>query len=214
VSDEGRVLADENPPSPEEAIDRLLDDDATGGDIVEVHDVDMEPTAEDLGLELPDDVDEARRLLMRELAEARREAGEYLETLQRVAADFDNYRKRVERDSAENVMRASQRIIEHLLPTLDAFDAALAYEPQTEAEKKILDGMRGTHTAMMETLAKDGLQPIAAQGEPFDPAVHEAVGGPGGGDGELVVAQELRRGYTLHARVIRPALVMVGHSEE
>jgi molecular chaperone GrpE len=213
VTDDGRTLADENPPTVEDAAEHLLEDEAQSLEIVEAHDLEVEPSAEELGLELPDDADEARVLLLRELAEARREAGEYLETLQRVAADFDNYRKRVERDHAENVMRASQRIVEHLLPTLDAFDAALAYESQTEGEEKILDGMRGTHRTMMETLAKDGLEPIAANGEAFDPAVHEAVAGPGEGDGDLVVTQELRRGYTLHDRVVRPSLVMVGHAD-
>ena len=127
--------------------------------------------------------------------------------LQRVAADFDNYRKRVERDHTDNVTRASQRILEQMLPTLDSLDAALGYEPQTPAEEKILEGVSGTRTALLETLARDGFEPIPAVGEAFDPAVHEAVGG--GGDGELRVGQELRRGYTLRGRVLRPSLVMV-----
>jgi molecular chaperone GrpE len=164
-------------------------------------------TAAELGLELPDDPDAAQALLLRELAEARAEASEYLETLQRVAADFENYRKRVERDQVENVLRASQRLVEKLLPTLDAFDAALAYEPQTPPEEKLLDGMRGTHSQLMDALGKEGVAAIPAAGEPFDPAVHEAVAG--GGDGDLHVAQELRRGYTLQGRVLRPSLVIV-----
>ena len=145
------------------------------------------PTAHDLGLELPEDPDEAQALLLRELNEARQEAGEQLEMLQRVAADFDNYRRRVERDQAENVERASQRVIESLLPTLDAFDAATAFEPQTESEEKTLDGMLSTRSQLLETLASEGFQPIAAIGELFDPKVHEAVSGPGDGDGDLFV---------------------------
>jgi len=164
-------------------------------------------SALDLGLELSDDPDEREAALLGELAATRAEATEYLDTLQRVAAEFDNYRKRVERDQADTVMRASQRLVESLLPTLDAFDAALSYETQTPAEEKILDGMRGTHVQLMETLAREGIEPIAAEGVAFDPAVHEAVAG--GGSGDLVVAQELRRGYVLRGRVIRPALVMV-----
>ena len=164
-------------------------------------------TAEDLGLELPDGPAEREAALLSELAAARSEGSEYLETLQRVAAEFDNYRKRVERDQGETVLRAAQRLVESILPTLDAFDAALAYDTQTPAEEKILDGMRGTHAQLMETLGREGLEPIAAEGTSFDPAVHEAVAG--GGDGELVVARELRRGYTIEGRVVRPALVMV-----
>jgi molecular chaperone GrpE len=164
-------------------------------------------SAAELGLELPDDAAEARTLLLRELAEARAEGSEYLAGLQRVAAEFDNYRKRTERDQTENVLRASRRIIEALLPTLDAFDAALAYEPQSPAEEKLLDGMRSTHAQMMDTLGREGFAPIAATGVRFDPAVHEAVAG--GGDGDLVVSQELRRGYTLQGQVLRPSLVTV-----
>jgi molecular chaperone GrpE len=209
-------LSDENPPLAEEAAETLLGDEEP--DLIELDIVELEaldragPTsAADLGLELPDEPERAQQVLLRELAEARAEAGEYLETLQRVAADFDNYRKRVERDHAENVLRASQRVIEQILPTLDNLDAALGYEPQTPAEEKILDGMRGTRGLLLETLGRDGLAPIPAAGAPFDPAVHEAVAGPGDGDGELVVADELRRGYTLHGRVLRPSLVTVSH---
>ena len=170
------------------------------------------PTAHDLGLELPEDPDEAQALLLRELSEARQEAGEQLEMLQRVAADFDNYRRRVERDQAENVERASQRVIESLLPTLDAFDAATAFEPQSPTEQKTFDGMVSTRAQMLETLAREGFEPIAAAGEHFDPKVHEAVSGPAGGEGDLVVDAELRRGYVMRGRVIRPSLVTVKHA--
>ncbi len=170
------------------------------------------PTAHDLGLELPDDTEEAQALLLRELSEARQEAGEQLEMLQRVAADFDNYRRRVERDQVENVERASQRVIESLLPTLDAFDAATAFEPQTPSEERVRDGMVSTHGQLLETLAREGFEPIPASGEVFDPKVHEAVSGPGDGDGDLVVDAELRRGYVMRGRVIRPSLVTVKHA--
>ena len=170
------------------------------------------PTAHELGLELPDDPDEAQALLLRELSEARQEAGEQLEMLQRVAADFDNYRRRTERDQAENVERASQRVIESLLPTLDAFDAATAFEPQTPTEQNTLDGMVSTRTQLLETLGREGFESIPAAGEPFDPKVHEAVSGPGDGDGDLIVDAELRRGYVMRGRVIRPTLVTVKHA--
>ncbi|MEA3502327.1 MAG: nucleotide exchange factor GrpE [Actinomycetota bacterium] len=176
--------------------------------------VDDGPTAHDLGLELPDDQGEAQKLLLRELGEARQEAGEHLEMLQRVAADFDNFRRRVERDQAENVERASQRVIEGLLPTLDAFDAATAFEPQSPSEEKIREGIVSTRSQLLETLAREGFEPIAAAGEAFDPKVHEAVSGPsaGEGNGDLIVGAELRRGYVMRGRVIRPSLVMVDHA--
>jgi molecular chaperone GrpE len=184
------------------AIDAAAPLEEEGGGAVE--DSTLQPM--DLGLELPEDPHEARQVLLKALLAARSEAGEYLETMQRVAAEFDNFRKRTERDRHEMVTRATQRLIMGMMPTLDNFDAALAYEPQTPAEDKILDGMKSTRS-------QQGLEPIPAEGVPFDPALHEAVAGPAGdGDGDLVVASELRRGYTLGGMVIRAALVTVEHS--
>jgi molecular chaperone GrpE len=163
-------------------------------------------------IELPEDSEEAVPVLLSALGNAQAEAGEYLETVQRVAAEFDNFRKRTARDRGEIVDRASQRVIERLLPTLDSFDAAMAYQPQTDGEEKLLAGMRDTHRLLMEALAVEGFEPIEASGIPFDPAVHEAVAGPTGeGTGDLTVV-EMRRGYTLRGRVVRAALVAVEHA--
>jgi len=179
---------------------------------IEIVEPDAGPTAHELGLELPDDPNEAQDLLLRELSESRQEAGEHLEMLQRVAADFDNFRRRVERDQTENVERASQRVIEGLLPTLDALDAATAFEPQSPSEEKIREGVLSTRSHLLETLAREGFEPIPAAGEAFDPKVHEAVSGPGEGNGDLLVDAELRRGYVMRGRVIRPSLVSVQHA--
>ena len=89
---------------------------------------------------------------------------------------------------------------------LDSLDAGLAIEATTETEEKMLGGMRGTYQQLLEVLSKEGLEPIAAAGEPFDPEVHEAVMSTGEG-GELIVSQELRRGYRLRGKVIRATLV-------
>ncbi len=186
-----------------------LETELTGVEIVEVPDV--EPTAEMLGLTLPDDPAEAQKLLLRELSEARQETGELLANLQRVAAEFDNFRKRVERDQLENVGRAGQRVIESLLPVLDSFDAAMTTEASTEAEAKMLDGIASTRDLLLEALSREGFEKIDAQGRPFDPALHEAVSVTPG-EGDQVVEQELRKGYTIRGRVIRPALVIVGHA--
>ena len=157
--------------------------------------------------ELPDDPEEAKKILLEALTTARRETSEHMETTQRIAAEFENYRKRVERDRIDSIQRASQRIVQQLLPSLDNFDAALAYNPQTPSEEKILDGIRGTYQLLIETLEREGLKVVPAVGHPFDPAIHEAAAGSG--DGPLIVSQELRRGYTLQERLIRPSLVVV-----
>jgi molecular chaperone GrpE len=172
---------------------------------------DLASEAEHWGLSLPDDPHEARDLLLRELADARQESGELLASLQRVVAEFENYRKRTERDQIENVQRASQRVIQSLLPTLDSLDAAQAIEATTEAEERMLEGVRGTEALLLEALRAEGFEPIEALGAPFDPAVHEAVQVVPG-EGEQVVQQELRKGYVMRGRVIRPSLVVVGHA--
>ncbi|NNC76089.1 MAG: nucleotide exchange factor GrpE [Acidimicrobiia bacterium] len=204
-----------------EAHEREGLEDWTPGDAEElvtaeiVEDTPLHPDAvspEALGLELPDDPEEARSMLLETLLAERVASGERLEALQRLAAEFENYRKRVARDHTETVDRAGQRVIEAVLPSLDNFDAALAYETQTPAEEKILDGLNGTYATLMNALGVEGLEVIEAAGKPFDPMYHEAVTGPVGGDGALVVAQELRRGYLFKSRVLRPTLVQVDHA--
>jgi molecular chaperone GrpE len=160
-----------------------------------------------LGLDLPDDREEAMGVLLDALATTRVAADSYLEDLQRVAADFENFRKRATREREETVVRAAQRVVQALLPVLDSFDQALAHQAQTPGEEKVLAGVRGTFHQLMDVLSKEGLDIIPTVGEDFDPEVHEAVAG--GGDGDLMVGQELRRGYTLKGRVLRPAMVVV-----
>jgi molecular chaperone GrpE len=160
-----------------------------------------------LGLDLPDDREEAVGVLLDALATARVAADSYLEDLQRVAAEYENFRKRAARERDDTVARAAQRVVQALLPVLDSFDQAFAHQAQTPGEEQVLAGVRGTFHQLMDVLSKEGLEAIPAAGEDFDPQVHEAVAG--GGDGDLMVSQELRRGYTLRGRVLRPAMVVV-----
>lgn len=180
-------------------------------EIVESEDLAEEgPTAQSLGLELPDDPAEALPLVLRSLAEARMEADSYLHDLRRVAADFDNYRKRAQRELSTVVERAAERVVKELLPILDSFEAALtAGEPKTENEEKLLVGMRSIHAQLVDALAKEGLERIPTWEEPFDPAIHEAVVTSGAGSGPLRVEEELRAGYRLRGKVLRAALVSV-----
>ncbi len=168
--------------------------------------VDSRHRAAELGIDLPDDADEAIRTLLGELETARSDAGTYLDDLKRVAADFDNFRKRALREQQSIVERASERVLTALLPVLDSFDAALQIEPDSISAEKLLGGMRSTHAQLMDVLAKEGLEPIPTFEEPFNPEVHEAVTSTGDGS-RLVVAQELRRGYVLRGKVLRAALV-------
>ena len=145
----------------------------------------------------------------REQAAPDDEAKQYLDDLRRVAADFDNFRKRTQREMAENIERASQRVVIGLLPVLDSFDLAVAHAPETDSEANLLGGVRSTHQQLLDALTNEGLGVIPTIGEPFDPNVHEAVAMEGDAE-HLVVIGEMRLGYTLHGRVIRAALVAVG----
>jgi len=198
---------------PNDEIDGIEATEDSGLPIAEIV-VDEEPRLIDphtAGLELPEDPEEAIQLLLRELMEAREEAGSYLADLQRVAADFDNFRKRMLRDQADNIERASQRVAMGLMPTLDTLEAALTTEAETPVEKQLLDGVKGTLDLLLDTLAKEGLEPIPTVGAEFDPELHEAVLAPEPGEGRLIVSHEMRRGYTLKGRLLRAALVAVDH---
>lgn len=131
------------------------------------------------------------------------ERDQYLELAQRVQADFENYRKRVSAQTADDVDRATGRIAEALLPVLDACEAAFVAHP---AEIEPLFNL------LLGELKKQGLEAMNLHGQPFDPALAEAVlqePTDGDGDGTTVVIDVLRSGYTWKGRVLRAALVKV-----
>lgn len=168
----------------------------------------MTPDPHLLGLELSEDPDETIGMLLREVATARDEAGTYLNDLKRVAADFENYRKRSIREHAETLDRATEKVVVGLMPILDTFDAALDIEPVSEIERQLYAGMINTREQLLKSLEAEGLEVVPTIGEEFDPGIHEPVGAPGG-DGTLTVSQELRRGYRFNGRVLRAALVVL-----
>lgn len=195
-------------PSP---ADKQPEAEVLDGDVVEGEVVTADFVADD-GLELPDDPEMATEVLIGMLAEERQAAQTIFGDLQRVAAEFDNYRKRVQRDQTDLVDRASERVVLELLAVLDSFQAAFTHEPQSPTEQKLIAGMRNTYEQLVAVLAKEGLEAIPAVGEPFDPNVHEAAQAPADAGAHLVVSEELRRGYVLRGRVIRPSLVAVDHA--
>ena len=162
-------------------------------------------------LQLPDDPAAAVEVLTGALDEAWKSEAMHLDDLRRVAAEFDNFRKRSMRDQQEMTERASQRVVEALLPVLDSFDGAFDHAAQSPSEEQLLAGVQRTFHQLMEILGREGLVAIATDGETFDPTVHEAVAGGGGDD--LVITSEMRRGYTMQDRVIRPSLVAVAPRE-
>jgi len=171
--------------------------------------LEMPGPAAELGLDLPEDDTAAVEVLLDALATARASADSYLDDLRRVAAEFENFRKRAAREREDIVAHSSQRVVQALLPVLDSFDRAFAHQAQTPGEELLLAGVHGTFHQLMDILAGEGLEAVPGVGEDFDPAIHEATAVAGSGDGPLVVAEEFRRGYTLKGRLLRPAVVVV-----
>ena len=141
-------------------------------------------------------------------SEAERQRDEYLDALQRLQAEFENYRKRMTRATDDAATRAAGDIVVKLLPALDAFDYAQAHFADAESdEAKALEQTRGL---LLAALAKEGLERIDAADVPFDPQVHDAVAhdetdnvqGP-------IVEEVLRAGYRWKGVVLRPAMVKV-----
>ena len=128
---------------------------------------------------------------------------DYLDDLRRVQADFDNYRKRMLREQTQLAQRASARLVERLLPVLDNFESAIDHGEGG-------NGVELVYKELRRVLEEEGLTEIPAEGEPFDPRVHEAFEAvEDEAVSEPTVRSVLRRGYTLKEQVLRPSMVSV-----
>lgn len=138
------------------------------------------------------------------LAEVTRERDEYLDSLLRLQAEFDNYRKRVDRQQREIVENAAAVLVKKLLPVLDTADLALAHGAGEDVKQ--------VAGALFDILCKEGLERIDPEGHPFDPAHHEAVVHEPVDDSapeKPEVSEVLRAGYSWKGRALRPAMVKV-----
>jgi molecular chaperone GrpE len=135
------------------------------------------------------------------------ERDEYLNDLKRVAAEFENYRKRTAREQADFAERANERLVKELLPVLDDLARALEAAEKHE-EAKLEEGVRLVHRQLAELLRKEGLAEIETDGR-FDPHVHEALLTQPSEAPEGSVIDVVQKGYRLGDRVLRPARVVV-----
>ena len=132
----------------------------------------------------------------------------YLDDLKRLQAEFDNYRKRMMRDQATVAGRAAGRLVESLLPVLDNFERAISHGEGGEGVELVFKELK-------ETLEKEGLEEVPAEGVVFDPNVHEAVESRATeGLEEPTCIEVYRRGYTFKGQLLRPAMVVVGRPTE
>jgi molecular chaperone GrpE len=141
-------------------------------------------------------------------------AGEdYKADLQRMAADFSNYRKRNEAERTEFAKFAKADLITKLLDVLDGYDRALASVPEDVKGQPWVEGMWLVERKLRQILDTEGLEPVESLGKPFDPYVHEAVAHVESDEPEGTVIAEHQKAYRLHDRVIRPALVSVAKAK-
>lgn len=170
--------------------------------------------------DLPEGVDETQETpdplakALEDLRAVEQRADASHQSYLRAVADLDNYRKRMRREQENVVAQAALRTIGSLLPVLDSFEAALGLEASSEQEQNVLSGMKATYDLLLGTLQNHGLEIIATAGEDFSPGVHEPINAPPPGDGGLIIANEVRRGYRLKGRLLRAALVMVERRSE
>ena len=185
-------------------------DDLAGDDTI----VDGEVLDEDAAGAAGGDVTEAEAAEADPLEVALAERDEFLDSLKRLQAEFENYKKRVSKQQADQVARAASSLVEKLLPVLDALDLAIDHVGDAGTdEAKALVAASGLLHGILE---KEGLERIDPLGEEFDPTAHEAVGhlpAPEGAEptasGEPRVSQVMRAGYRWHGTVVRAAMVMV-----
>lgn len=157
------------------------------------------------GAEEPETVEpDQLAALTAELEAARAERDEHLDSLKRLRAEFENTRKRQEREREKILHTAAEKLVKELLPVVDNLDRAL------EVEGDIREGVRSTRDQLVNVLNEEGLSPVESDGEAFDPNVHEAVmGQPSEEHEDGTVIQTFERGYLLNGKPIRPAKVVV-----
>ena len=146
-----------------------------------------------------------------ELEDLKKENISLGDRLLRQQADFENYKKRIEREKSEYSQLASSELMKELLNALDSFDLALRSAAEKRSgDENTLRGFELIYKQLQDTLARFGLKPIEAKGKEFDPNFHQAVSTKTAeGVDENTVIEELRKGYTLHGRLLRPAMVTV-----
>jgi molecular chaperone GrpE len=145
-----------------------------------------------------------------EQAELKKQRDDYYDRLLRKTAEFDNYRKRTERERLQLSEAAAADLIEELLPLVDDMERALKADTGSDAADGVRRGVELIYKRLIDTLRKRGVKPIEALGQDFDPHFHQAVAhepAEGRRDGEVI--EEFRRGYLLGDRLLRPAMVKV-----
>jgi molecular chaperone GrpE len=153
--------------------------------------------------------------LQQQLEEKTKEAQENFDRALRLAAEMENLKKRLEREKAELLQFANENLIKELLPVVDNLELALEHGRQAETPASFLEGIELVHQGFLKALARFGVTPLAAVAQPFDPAYHNAVMQQAAPEvPDCTVLKELQKGYMMHSRLLRPAMVVVARNTE
>jgi len=145
-----------------------------------------------------------------ELAQLKMQSSEYYEHLQRLQADFDNYRKRTQKEKQDLVQYAASRVVEAMLPMVDNFERAIASAQTNQDFEAFAQGVEMIYRQVYALLEQEGLRQIEAAGLPFDPKLHEAIMQVESAEyPENTIIEELQKGYYLKDKVLRPSIVKV-----
>jgi len=140
---------------------------------------------------------------------------EYLDRLKYLQADFENYRKRVEKESQEVTQRSNEKLIASLLDVLDDLEEAIKTGKTTDNANALLEGVEMVYKKLYTILEREGLTKLEATGKPFDPNIHEIlVKVPTKDHTEGTVIEEARKGFMLKGKIIRPTVVKIACKEE
>jgi molecular chaperone GrpE len=189
---------------------------------IETDETQSQPSLDrDMNSEATEEVVDVGPMESDEDSDSSKKDAEYLEQLQRLKAEFDNYRKRVEKEKEEFFSYAKGRVIQNFLPVLDDLDRMVqhgrdredaAADPECSA---LVSGIELIHQKTKKILTSEGLEEIDPAGKPFDPAFHEAIGViDTDAERDGLVLEELERGYLLRGKLLRPSRVRVGKTRE
>jgi len=189
-----------------ESFENLSTDQAGEEDVADV----PSPSAQELVQE-PEDTSEALAQLATEVEALRSQLDERTSQYMRIAADFENFRKRTTREKTDLEQRVKRETLSELLPVIDSFDRARSHiNPQTDQEENIHNSYQGVYKQLVDGFKRIGVSPMRSKGQPFDPNLHEAVmREPTHEFEEGVVVEELVSGYLLGELVLRHAMVKV-----
>jgi molecular chaperone GrpE len=171
------------------------------------HELNMSQASETAGAAVAADAPAA-------IEDVQRQRDDYYDRLLRKTAEFDNFRKRTERERQALSEAAAADLLEELLPLVDDLERALQADATAEAAVAYRRGVELIHRQLMDLLRKRGVRPIETAGAAFDPHVHQAVAyepSPAHREGEII--EEFRRGYMLGDRLLRPSMVKVAKAE-